>query len=224
MRGIGDADTFFQPRIGLILRIVISGLLPHGIRRIADDDLNGRFLLRLYTFGVLRQRRGIEPVGIVRFSKLESIRQTDAVEGRIGYVFVLCCMVCVFDINGRDIIRQKNDFVGVQFISVFARQGFRVDESALDHACDEGPRAGERIEHMHVLIRQRTSERGLQYIGHGAVDEIHDFHRRIHDAQLFHCQGEGSAEKFVIQLDDDALSAFGIVDAGNTHFHGFIEA
>ena len=132
-------------------------------------------------------------------------------------------MVCVFDINGRDIIRQKDDFVGVQFISVFARQGFRTDESALDHACDEGPRAGERIEHMHVLIRQRTSERSLQYIGHGAVDEIHDFHRCIHDAQLFHCQREGSAEKFVIQLDDDALSAFGIVDAGNTHFYGFIE-
>ena len=60
MRGVGIGNALFQAGIGLVLCIVIGGFLAPGIRRIADDDLNGGVLLGLYPFGILRQGGRIE--------------------------------------------------------------------------------------------------------------------------------------------------------------------
>lgn len=77
---------------------------------------------------------------------------------------------------------------------------------------------------MHVFIGKGTTEYRLQNIRYRTVDKIHDLHRSVDDAQFFHGQREGGAEKFVVQLNDDTLSALSVVDPGNTHLHGFVKA
>ena len=133
-------------------------------------------------------------------------------------------MIGILDIDGGDVVSQQDYLIGVQLRRVFARQGRGRDETAFHHAGKEGPRAGKGVEHMHAGIRQGAPESRLQDIGHGTVDEVHDLHGGIDDAEFFHRAGKGRAEKFVVQFHNDALPGFGIVEAGNTHFDGLVKA
>ena len=94
---------------------------------------------------------------------------------------------------------------------------------ALQQAGDEGAGAGEGVDDMHALAAQGLAELVLQHIVDAVDDEIHDFHRRIDDAEALGHLREGVAEKLVVQLDDDFLLAGGVVDAVGAHFHAGIE-
>ena len=48
-------------------------------------------------------------------------------------------------------------------------------------------------------------------------DEVHHFDGRVDNAEFFHHLGEGGFEEFIIQLNDDALFAFGVVDPLGPH-------
>ena len=54
-------------------------------------------------------------------------------------------------------------------------------------------------------------------------DKIHHFHRGINNTQLLHHFRESSFKEFVVQFNDDALFAFGIVNAFRSFAYRFVE-
>ena len=132
-------------------------------------------------------------------------------------------MVGVFDIDGGDVVGQQHDFVGVEFAGVLALQVFGADQAALQQAGHKGARAGEGVEDVDVFIREAAAKLPAQQGVGGVHDEVHHFHRRIDDAELFDHAREGRFEKLVVQLHDDALFALGVVDAGGAGAHRLVE-
>ena len=64
----------FKFGIGLVLRIVVRTLLTNRIRRVADDNPNGRLLLPDHALGIGVEHFRKELIGIVRLGKLERVR------------------------------------------------------------------------------------------------------------------------------------------------------
>ncbi|MNL89901.1 hypothetical protein D3C87_2205250 [compost metagenome] len=54
-------------------------------------------------------------------------------------------------------------------------------------------------------------------------DEVHYLDRGVNNPQALRHLGEGVAEEFVVQLDDDLLLALSIVDAGCALTHAGVE-
>ena len=62
-----------------------------------------------------------------------------------------------------------------------------------------------------------------RFIG-GAEDEVHDLGGGVDDSEGRSRAREPNSEEFLVEFDDDALLAFGVVDAGGAHSYGFVEA
>ena len=125
-------------------------------------------------------------------------------------------MVGGFDVDGGDVVGEQDDFVGVDFAFVFFRQPISRDDAALQQAGNEGTRAGEGVENMHVFVLQAAFEFVFQDVFHAFDDEIDDFDRRVNDAEPFGHAREGVAEEFVVEFHDDFLFAFGSFNAAGT--------
>ena len=69
-------------RIVRVLRIVVRGFLPDGIRRVADDDADGRLALALHARGVLLKALRLEDIPLL--VKFEGICKADALEWSVG--------------------------------------------------------------------------------------------------------------------------------------------
>ena len=204
----------------MILGIVVGALLPHRIRRIADDDPQGRFFLGLDPRRIVREELGKQL--LIGLAQLEGVGQADAVEG--GVTGASSDVVeGVFDVDRRNVVGQQHQLVGVDFVLVFAAHVGRADQAALEQARDKGAGAGEWVEDVHRLVAQALAEFLCEHVVDGTNDEVDHFDRRIDDAQLLDHFGEGGFEKLVVELDDDALLAGGVVDAGGSHAHRLVE-
>ena len=84
----------------------------------------------------------------------------------------------------------------------------------LEQADEERAGAGEGVDDVDVLFAQPALELVAQDVLDAVDDEVHHFDRRVDDAQGARPSREGGAEELVVKLDDDALAALGVVDAG----------
>ena len=77
---------------------------------------------------------------------------------------------------------------------------------------------------MHALIGNVRMELLLHHIRNGLIDEVHDLHRRVDDAQLLLLFREGVLEELLEKLLDDRL-AFGCrLDVLHTNLDSLVEA
>ena len=194
---VGRLNRGVQGRVVLIGVVVIGGLLPHRVGRIADDDLNLLFQLRRGPLVVGHEHALIQRVPVL--GHLEGVGQDDSVEGRVtglrgirgitvirdGQRRVVAHEVAVgdLDIRRRDVVGQQQNLVGVQLAGVLARQVCLADETRLQEPDDEGPRPGEGVEHMHALIGYTASQVGAGQPVHAAQNEVDDLYRRVDDPQ-----------------------------------------
>ena len=129
----------------------------------------------------------------------------------------------ILNVDGGDIVGQQHDLVGVYLLGVLTHQVVARNQPALQQAHRECARAGKGVEQMHVLVRQAAPELLAQKIIDRVQHEVDDLHRRVDNAQPLHHLGECRLEEFVVQLDDNALFALSVVDAGCTLAHRIVE-
>ena len=89
----------FKFGIGLVLRIVVRALLTNRIRRVADDNPNGRLLLPDHALGIGVEHFRKKLVGIVRLGKLERVCQTDAIERAVVLLLADQIVIDVLDVD-----------------------------------------------------------------------------------------------------------------------------
>ena len=62
------------------------------------------------------------------------------------------------DVDGRNVVSEQHDLVGVYLVAVFSLQVFRGDQARLQQPSDEGARSGEGIDDMNLFGTERLPE------------------------------------------------------------------
>ncbi len=129
-----------------------------------------------------------------------------------------------FDVDGRNVIGQQDQFIRVNLFFVLARQRMGLDEVGLDQARNECTRSGKGIEDLHPLTVQISVKMLFEDFIDAVQDEIHDLDRGVNDTQSGHQFREGRLEKGVVEIANQIL--FGCVTLGqrNPLGHVLVEA
>ena len=130
----------------------------------------------------------------------------------------------MFDVHGRDVIRQQHDLVAVEFAGVFRRQRGRVQ---LAHDLREKiPRADERIENVDIRRGEavRKAKFGAQQLIHRVDHELHDRLRRIDDAVRVGHFDRKALKETLIDRVEKALLFREVAQRGGRRLDGVIKA
>ena len=196
----GCGVGFLHPAVDVGVSAVVGGR-PGWV---ADDDADVQRFLPFNAIVVAGEQGGVHRV--IGFVRLKGVGEHDAAEG-----FVLIgagpVVVSSLDVDGGDVVGQQHNVVGVQFAGILAGQAGVLNQPALQQAGDKSTGADERLNDMHALIAEGSSELGLQGIGYATDDIVHHRERRIDDAELRGGLGQGQFEEAFIQLGDDLLAA-----------------
>ena len=225
-RGIGFGNASVQRGIFQIFVVVAFAFLPDGIWRIAHDDADGEFFLAAAAVGVVDGEELELGVGGVGFVELEGVGKGDAAKGLVvgGGAAAGDGVVGSLNVDGGDVVGKEDDFVGKDAAAVFGGKLRGRDEARLEQAGDEGAGAGEGVEDADVVVAEGFAKFALEEVGDAGEDEVNDFHRGVDDAKALRHAGEGAAEEFVVQLDDDFLFAGKGADVFDACLDGFVEA
>src|SRR5690606_1156178 len=127
------------------------------------------------------------------------------------------------DVDGGDVVRQQHDLVGVQLAGVLAQQVLGLDQTGLKKTYQEGAGADEGVDDVDAFIGQGAPQVLGEGLFGGANDEVDHLDGGVDDAERISGLGQGGSEKLVVQLDDDALPAFVVVDAFGADPHRVVE-
>ena len=116
----------------------------------------------------------------------------------------------VFDINCGDVISQQNNFVGVNFALIFAREIFFVNQAGLNEPRYESSRACEGVKDMNVGVVESFAEILAQDVAYGLNNKIDDFNGRVDNAELFNGAGQRHFEKVIVQVGNNSLAILGV--------------
>ena len=208
-----------QHRIFAVLVVVVFVHLPRVIRRIAENHEDRRGLLGFHPLRVFR-RHEIELL-LLRVCQLERVHEADAGKRRVA---AGARVIFVFDVHGRDVIRQQHDLVAVEFAGVFRRQRGRVQ---LAHDLREKiPRADERIENVNIRRGKPVCQAkfGFQDFFDRVDHELHDRLRRIHDAVRVGHFDRKTLKEALIDRVEKALLFREIAQRGGRRLDGVIKA
>ena len=128
-----------------------------------------------------------------------------------------------FDIHISDIISQQDDFITMNLVLILAQHILLLDDAALKQARDKGACACKWVKNVYILIGQRSTKFTLQDVFNRVDDEVHTFYWCIDDTQLFYRLRECSLEEFLIEILDDGLLAFEVINITYVVFYGDIE-
>src|SRR4051794_16266119 len=106
--------------------------------------------------GVVRHQNTYEIA--VLLIELECVRGANALERHI--VPSSDAVISGLNVDGGDVIRQKNYFVRVNFVLIFVLQFVWLDEAGLKQSRDEGSRAGEWVKDVDALTSESVAELG----------------------------------------------------------------
>ena len=76
--------------------------------------------------------------------------------------------------NGRNVVGQQHDLVGVQLMVVLPYEIGIPDESGLEQLHQKHASAGERIQHVNMFIAQAPAKFMLQHMVGAGQDIVHD--------------------------------------------------
>ena len=156
--------------------------------------------------------------------QVEGICQYDAVEGLIGAVGSPPAVKRLFNVDGRDVVGEQDDLVGMKLSVVLPCEIGVQDQRGLEQPDEEDAGAGERVEDMNALVAQASAELLAHYVVGAVHDEIHDFHRRVDDAEAVRILLEGRGEELLVELHQHVLARVAVVEAPGTKPHAFVEA
>ena len=111
----------------------------------------------------------------------------------------------------------------MDFTGVLVEQVFWFDNAAAEQPDDKSSGSGERIKNMNTFIADAATKPLLHHILNRLNDEIHYFNGRVNDAKSLSFFRKRIFEKLFVQLDDDFLLAFSIIDAFGAFLHAGIE-
>ncbi len=132
-------------------------------------------------------------------------------------------MKSVFDIDSGDVVGEQNNFVGVEFVLIFAQKVALANQIGLNKASDESTGAREGFKDVNIFIRERAVEIFLKDGVDGADNKIDDFNGGIDNAEPLDGFRDGHAEKFIVKLDDNFLLIFSGGSDLATFAHGVIK-
>ena len=107
----------------------------------------------------------------------------------------------------------------MQFFCVLPREIMRADNSGLQQADDERAGSGERVEHMHTGVTDTSTEMLDREVVDRPEDEINDLDRSVDYSEGIGLFREGFLEEMLIQLGDDPLLAFRVINPGSPSSH-----
>ena len=193
--------------------------MSYRIGRVADDHPNIQFLLPGAAVAIVRHQIADEVAFLL--VKLEGVRKADTLERHI--IAAQQTMIRGFNVDGRNVVGQQHDFVGVNLVSIFVLKLVELDKAGLQQARDERSRPGEWVQDMNAPAAKGLAEFRFQRFVDRVNDEIHHLDRGIDDPKPLGHFRESVAEELVVKLDNDSLLALGVVDAGGPDFDIGIE-
>ena len=104
-------------------------------------------------------------------------------------------------------------------IEIFSLHVLRANQTALQQSGDKRSCSCEWIKNMHILFCQRRIEFLPQYIINRMDDKVNTLHRCINNTKFVNSLWECSLEEFLIQILDDCLLAFKIVNVADIDAH-----
>ncbi len=189
--GVGLPHPLVNPFVLPVLVVIVLALLPHVVRRVADNHRDGGFFLPLHAFGVGGGEHGALP------RHVERVHETQAGE---RLVLLHPLIVGVLDVQAGDIIRQQHHFVGEKAVLIGFRQRFT--RHTVDQVDDEIPSPGARIENHHFGRCQRVSEFLFQRFLDRLAHVVDNLARRVDDAVgIGHIRREALEELLVYGVE-----------------------
>ena len=158
---------------------------------------------------------------IVLLVHLEGIRQAQASKWNV--ITFPEAMESGLNVNGRNVVGQQDNFVGVNLVTIFVFQLFRGHQAKLHQAGDERPRSGERVDDVNVFIPDALIKLLPQNIIHRTDNKIHHLHRGVDNPQPLGNTRESPLEEFVVQPHDQLLFGKRIGQPQGTAFNIVIE-
>ena len=156
--------------------------------------------------------------------QVEGVGEHDAAERLVCAALFAAAVERFLDMHGGDVVGQQDDFVGVQFVLVFAGEVGVGDQAGLEQAGEEDAGSGEGVEHVDAFAAEAAAELLAQHAVGAMQDEIDDFDRRIDDAQAVGFLAQGDGEEFLVKLHQHALPGCAVVEALGAAAHAFVEA
>ena len=215
---VGRLNSVVQPRIVLVLGIVVGGLLTNGVRRVADDDGDGGVVLGEDALGVGAEFLVVEKVVGFDLAHPEGVAEDDAGEGGVFLLAAGAVVEDILDVDGGDVVGEEDNLVGVELLGVLAVEVVVADkaEVLLEEAGDEGARASEGVEDVDAFIGEAFTEVFAQGAVGGAEDEIDGLDGGEDDAEFFNGGLEGGGEEGVVEGADNielTVCALDVADA-----------
>ena len=184
---VGLADAPVNLRVLPVLVVVVFVLLVGVVRRVAEDDANGLFVLLLDADPVfLGQSPQVEgalagygaagcslPVQVVQRVHKAEVGKLQVAAGPL--------LVGVLDVQVGDVVGQDGDFVGVDFVEVFVLQP--VGGQVVDEGRDEGARPGGWVQDLDVVVGQGLTEVLLKQVVRAPDVEVHHLVGRVDHPQ-----------------------------------------
>ena len=116
-------------------------------------------------------------------------------------------MICVLDIDGRNVVGKQQNLITPNLASVFQRQLIRRHQLlVLQKVHNKGTRAREGVEYIHTLVRQALSELLLQKTIRCMQNVVHYFIRCVHNAHLLRGCLERHFEELLVKIANQLLS------------------
>ena len=110
--------------------------------------------------------------------------------------------VSLLDVQTGDVVGQNGDFIGVDFLGVFARQRRPVAAQPVQQFHDKRAGPGAGVENIQFRVGQALAKMPLRQPVAAGEDEPHHFARRVDHAQLVGVPGVvGGVEVLVDRLE-----------------------
>ena len=103
------------------------------------------------------------------------------------------------------------------------RSSSRISAGVLQQAHEESARAGEGVQHRHLLVRQPPAQVLLQGVVGGLQDEIHHLDRRVDDAEALGVLAQRDPEETFVEFQQHRLARPGVVQPGRAAAHAVVK-
>ena len=133
--------------------------------------------------------------------------------------------VCHGDIDGRDVIREQENFIGEDLMFIFVGEFVRRDQPELQQPHNEGASARERVEDRDIV--RGHAARDPEFVFQGPVraveNEVDNLLRRVDDPEPLSRPRKRNLKEALVYLPDESLFALVVGDLRDLSALSFVE-